>query len=58
MMQKRLTMPGLVPDFGVIAQAVRFEDPLYFSRRFRDVTGESASGYRRSHRYPVTIRKE
>ncbi|HOX05853.1 MAG TPA: AraC family transcriptional regulator [Planctomycetota bacterium] len=37
---------------GQIAQAVRFDDPLYFSRRFREITGESASDYRRSRRYP------
>jgi len=39
-----------------IARAVRFEDALYFSRRFREITGESASGYRQNHRYPATGR--
>jgi AraC-like DNA-binding protein len=42
---------------GEIARALRFEDPLYFSRRFKELTGESASDYRKSHRYPVTGEK-
>ncbi len=37
---------------GEIARAVRFDDPLYFSRRFRELTGECASEYRRRHGYP------
>ncbi len=39
-------------DFSVgeIAAAVGFEDALYFSRKFRDQTGMSATQYRRAYR--------
>jgi AraC-like DNA-binding protein len=33
-----------------IARTHGFADPLYFSRRFRAFTGESASTYRRRYR--------
>lgn len=35
-----------------IAAECGFEDPLYFSRRFREVTGVNARGYRRQHGEP------
>lgn len=37
-----------------IARAVKFSDPLYFSRRFRKETGLSATEYRRVHRPGTT----
>jgi AraC-like DNA-binding protein len=37
-------------DVGAIARSVGFADPLYFSRCFRRLTGESASAYRRRNR--------
>ncbi|MHC4915691.1 MAG: helix-turn-helix transcriptional regulator [Planctomycetota bacterium] len=38
---------------GKIARRVGFKDPLYFSRRFRQVVGETASAYRRGRRQPA-----
>lgn len=37
---------------GEIAVAVGFGDRLYFSRKFRQVTGFTASEYRKTYRYP------
>lgn len=36
-----------------IARRLRFEDALYFSRRFRQVTGKTATAYRRLHQNPA-----
>lgn len=36
-------------SIGEIAQRVGFNDPLYFSRRFRECTGAAATEYRKSH---------
>lgn len=33
-----------------IAERVGYDDPLYFSRKFRKITGESATLYRKRHR--------
>jgi AraC-like DNA-binding protein len=40
---------------GEIAQAVGYEDVLYFSRRFHQVVGETASAYRRRNRSPLSL---
>lgn len=37
---------------GEIADAVGFDDPLYFSKVFRKTTGQTATGYRRRHQMP------
>jgi AraC-like DNA-binding protein len=37
-------------DVARIALAVGFNDPLYFSRKFRQVVGETATAYRWAHR--------
>ena len=34
---------------GQIARAVGYDDELYFSRRFREVTGVSPTQFRRNH---------
>jgi len=36
-------------NIGEIARAVGYSDPLYFSRRFRQITGETATCYRGRH---------
>lgn len=38
-----------------IARRLRFEDALYFSRRFRQLTGASATEYRRLHQDPLSL---
>ena len=38
-------------SIGEIAAGLGFRDPLYFSRRFREDTGMTASEYRRQNRY-------
>lgn len=35
---------------GEVARRVGYDDPLYFSRRFRQEIGETASAYRKGHR--------
>jgi AraC-like DNA-binding protein len=40
---------------GEIAEAVGFNDPLYFSRRFRMETGVAAAEYRESHAAPLSF---
>jgi len=35
---------------GAIARLLGFDDPLYFSRRFRSAHGMTARAYRRAHR--------
>lgn len=35
-------------SIGEISEAVGYRDPLYFSRKFRQIIGETASAYRRS----------
>ena len=37
---------------NMVADAVGFSDPLYFSRRFRQLVGTTATGYRETHRLP------
>jgi hypothetical protein len=37
-------------NVGEVAAAVGFRDPLYFSRRFHEVMGVTATGYRRKNR--------
>jgi AraC-like DNA-binding protein len=37
-------------DVARIALTVGFSDPLYFSRKFRQAVGETATAYRRAHR--------
>lgn len=44
---RQLLSSTLMP-IGEIAAAVGFADPLYFSRRFREITGSSPSKFRRS----------
>lgn len=39
-----------------IALAVGYEDPLYFSRRFRQATGVTATAYRTQHAAPLSLR--
>ncbi len=41
---------------GEIASAVGFRDPLYFSRRFHQVMGMTATAYRRQNHSPFTIK--
>lgn len=40
---------------GEIAEALGFNDPLYFSRRFRQETGGTAAEYRQSHQSPLSL---
>lgn len=40
---------------GEIADALGFNDPLYFSRRFRQETGVSAAEYRHRHQSPLSF---
>lgn len=40
---------------GEIADRLGFVDPLYFSRRFRQMTGHSAIEYRRNHASPLSL---
>ncbi|MFN2351833.1 MAG: helix-turn-helix domain-containing protein [Kiritimatiellia bacterium] len=40
---------------GEIAAQLEFDDPLYFSRRFRRETGMPAAAYRRQHQSPLSL---
>ena len=40
---------------GEIAARVGYEDPLYFSRRFRQVAGTKATEYRASHTNALSL---
>lgn len=40
---------------GEIAGFLRFDDPLYFSRKFRSVTGLTATDYRRRYRAHISL---
>lgn len=40
---------------GEIAWAIGYEDPLYFSRKFRDYMGLTASAYRETHSTPLSM---
>lgn len=42
---------------GTIAAAVGFEDPLYFSRKFHQATGQTATTYRKHNRVPMPFDK-
>jgi AraC-like DNA-binding protein len=44
-------------SIGEIAAEVSFNDPLYFSRKFRQHTGMTASDYRRHYQRPVVQMK-
>ena len=44
-------------SIGEIAAEVNFKDPLYFSRKFRQHTGMTASDYRRHYQRPVVLMK-
>jgi transcriptional regulator GlxA family with amidase domain len=37
---------------GQVGRDVGYDDELYFSRRFREVTGATATAYRRQHEQP------
>jgi AraC-like DNA-binding protein len=41
---------------GQIAYRVGYEDALYFSRRFREIMGQTATAYRRIHQVPPPSR--
>jgi AraC-like DNA-binding protein len=52
---------ALIQTDAPIAEVARthaFADPLYFSRRFRAFTGESASSYRRRYRASLRFEKQ
>jgi AraC-like DNA-binding protein len=38
-----------------IARALSFADPLHFSRRFRQFTGQTATAYRKRHQSPLSF---
>ncbi len=40
---------------GEIARTLGFADPLYFSRKFRDEVGQTATEYRASHEAPLSL---
>ncbi|MBN2710938.1 MAG: helix-turn-helix transcriptional regulator [Planctomycetes bacterium] len=42
-------------SIGEIADELSFDDPLYFSRKFRKLVGETATDYRRKHRAPLSL---
>jgi AraC family transcriptional regulator of arabinose operon len=42
---------------GEIAGLLRFEDPLYFSRKFRSVSGLTATEYRRRYQSNLSLHR-
>ncbi|MDD6991271.1 MAG: AraC family transcriptional regulator [Oscillospiraceae bacterium] len=48
MSEARRLLSSTLMSVGEVAMAAGYEDPLYFSRRFRDMTGSSPTEFRRA----------
>lgn len=43
---------------GRIARELGYADPLYFSRKFRQIIGRPATQYREAHRWPLSLMED
>ena len=53
MRQARRLLVETKKNIGQIATDLNFSDPLYFSKKFRKIVGETASEYRQKHHYNI-----
>jgi len=53
MRQARRLLVETKKSIGQIAEDLNFSDPLYFSRKFRKIVGETASEYRKKYHYNI-----